>query len=229
MNQERKMAPLKRSVREGWDLLRAWLRYQRAVLGLHYKGGEHIDTARILAVEGLMTDTEVRLLRRLASEVREGCIVEIGSYHGRSTVALAQGAREGAGRPVYAVDPYLSFRGPLGKKFGPRDKIAFMRNVVFAGLAEGIWTVHLPSEQAARSWDTPVSLLWIDGDHTYEGVRKDWESWAPFLVPGGRAAFHDSLDPRLGVFRLIPEILEGQGFRRVEVVDKVTVLEKVRG
>lgn len=223
------MKALARFLLEGRDLIKAWLRYWRGVLSLCYRHGEALETARILAIGGLMTHDEVRFLRRLASEAREGCIVEIGSYHGRSTIALAQGARDGAGLRVYSVDPYVPFRGPLGAEFGPRDKVAFMRNVVFTGMAEGIWTIHLTSEQAARCWDMAVSLLWIDGDHTYEGVRKDWESWSPFVVPGGKVAFHDSLDERMGVFRLISEILHGGGFRKLEVVDKITVLEKVSG
>jgi predicted O-methyltransferase YrrM len=36
-----------------------------------------------------------------------------------------------------------------------------------------------------------VDLLFIDGDHTYEGVRKDWEMYSPLVRPGGLVVFHD--------------------------------------
>ena len=36
-----------------------------------------------------------------------------------------------------------------------------------------------------------VDFLFIDGDHTYEGVKKDWEMYSPFVRPGGLVAFHD--------------------------------------
>lgn len=37
----------------------------------------------------------------------------------------------------------------------------------------------------------PVDFLFIDGDHSYEGVRADFHLYAPFVRPGGIVAFHD--------------------------------------
>lgn len=37
----------------------------------------------------------------------------------------------------------------------------------------------------------PLDFLFIDGDHTYEGVRQDWETYSPLVRPGGLIAFHD--------------------------------------
>ena len=37
----------------------------------------------------------------------------------------------------------------------------------------------------------PLDLLFIDGDHSYEGVLRDWEMYAPLVRPGGIVAFHD--------------------------------------
>ena len=39
----------------------------------------------------------------------------------------------------------------------------------------------------------PVEFLMLDGDHTYEGVRADFELYAPLVRPGGVIAFHDVL------------------------------------
>lgn len=39
----------------------------------------------------------------------------------------------------------------------------------------------------------PVEFLMIDGDHTYEGVKRDWELYEPLVAPGGLIAFHDIL------------------------------------
>lgn len=38
----------------------------------------------------------------------------------------------------------------------------------------------------------PIDFLFIDGDHTYEGVRADWLAWSPLVRPGGLVAFHDT-------------------------------------
>jgi len=39
--------------------------------------------------------------------------------------------------------------------------------------------------------DGKVDFLFIDGDHTYEGVKADFEMYAPLVRPGGRVVFHD--------------------------------------
>lgn len=39
--------------------------------------------------------------------------------------------------------------------------------------------------------DIPVDLLFIDGDHSYEGVKADYENYRSFVRPGGLIAFHD--------------------------------------
>ena len=36
-----------------------------------------------------------------------------------------------------------------------------------------------------------VDLLFLDGDHSYDGVRADFENYAPLVKPGGLIAFHD--------------------------------------
>ena len=82
------------------------------------------DIDKIMSVEGSISADEARLLYTAAQTVRDGCIVEIGSYLGRSTAALALGTRAGFCVPVYAVDPHESFRGILGGdfSFGPSDR-----------------------------------------------------------------------------------------------------------
>jgi predicted O-methyltransferase YrrM len=56
-----------------------------------------------------------------------------------------------------------------------------------------------------------VDLLFIDGDHTYGGVRRDFEMYAPLVRPGGIVAFHDVLrhsQPDCEVNRFWSEIKE---------------------
>jgi hypothetical protein len=47
-----------------------------------------------------------------------------------------------------------------------------------------------------RSWaGGPVDLVFVDGDHSPDGCREDWEVWHPHVAGGGAVAFHDA---RLG-------------------------------
>jgi hypothetical protein len=170
-------------------------------------------------IEGMIGDQEAALLTRLASEVEEGCIVEIGSYRGMSTMALAKGARV----PVYAIEPHEHFQGVLGGMFGPADRRAFFENMLRAGVVEQVRLVNLSSEVVTPGWQLPVGLLWIDGDHRYAAVRRDFECWEPHLR--GKVAFHDAIQPTLGPAQLISELL-ADGFELVEHVQGTKVLRR---
>jgi predicted O-methyltransferase YrrM len=39
--------------------------------------------------------------------------------------------------------------------------------------------------------DNKVDFLFIDADHSYEGVKKDFEMYSPLVRKGGIIAFHD--------------------------------------
>jgi predicted O-methyltransferase YrrM len=43
----------------------------------------------------------------------------------------------------------------------------------------------------SRLADQPVDFLFIDGDHTYAGVKQDFEMYSPLVRKGGLVAFHD--------------------------------------
>lgn len=215
-----------KTVRSFGRWCRLWIRFHRTFFGLRLRRRYPEDLAFALASGGLMAPEEAETLHQLARDTADGCIVEIGSYHGLSTVALAKGARRGHRVKVYAVDPYVRFTGPLGTTFEPRNRRRLLQNLLLAGVADDVWCIHLQSEQAARGWREPVGLLWIDGDHSYEGVRKDFDGWSPHLLPGGLLAFHDSTDERLGPRRLIAELLSGDRFALVKSVETLTVLRK---
>ena len=56
----------------------------------------------------------------------EGCIVEVGSFRGRSTAALCFGVKDGHDAPIYAVEPHADYTGFYGGKFGGEDRAAFL-------------------------------------------------------------------------------------------------------
>jgi Methyltransferase domain len=69
------------------------------------------------------------------------------------------------------------------------------------------------SEQAEASWNDPVALLWIDGDHAYESVKRDLLSWERHLLPGAVVALHDTFLPE-GPERAVREQLIASGQSR---------------
>ena len=186
------------------------------------------ETGAVLRSVGMITVAEAGLLRELAGAVPSGaCIVEVGSYRGRSAVALAQGAARN-GVAVYAVDPHEAFTGVNGASFGPADRRAFYRAMLRTGAADTVRLVNLPSTVAAAGWHLPVGLLWVDGDHRAEAVRADWDAWAPHLTPTARVALDDSTQPGSGPHQLI-QVMTSRGWAVDRIVGKVTVLAPEAG
>lgn len=175
-------------------------------------------------IRGWLSAREAALLYREAAAVEQGCVVEIGSFRGRSTTALALGVRAGHKVPVYAIEPHEPFTGPLGGDFGPEDRGAFFRNMMRNKLYRHVRLVNLPSRVVAPRWEQPVALLWIDGDHEYEAVRSDFLLWLPHLVPGAAVIFDDAVKPELGPTRVAAEAVADHGLVEQERVGKVVLL-----
>lgn len=177
-------------------------------------------------VEGWLSLDEASLLYELASSVTVGCIVEVGSYRGRSTVALGLGSMSGAKSPVYAIDPHEEFVGPGGGIFGPQDRSLFYENMLSTSCYQIVRLINLSSEVVTPGWNKPVELLWIDGDHSYEGVKRDFEYWLPHLTKEAYIVFDDTRNPNSGPGRLVNEILEQKSFQKVKTVGKVIVMKR---
>ena len=149
------------------------------------------DVERLVEpVPGWLGPREGRLLYELAASADPcGHIVEIGSWHGRSTIWLAAGAASGRGARVVAVDPH---RGTHLRAEDENTEPLLRANLARAGVADRVDVRVATSEEVAHAFPEPVSLLWIDGDHSYEGARRDLELWEPHLLPGSAVALHDT-------------------------------------
>jgi GT2 family glycosyltransferase len=168
------------------------------------------------AVDGMLLPEEIRLLYAAARQVDPGdAIVEIGSWKGRSTAALALGAVAGGGARAYAVDHHRGQTDIASWLGVPLADIgswpAFSANLAALGLTDAVEPVVKDSLAAEAAWrGPPVGLLWIDGQHDYAGVAADFEAWRTHVRPGGMIAFHDSTGQFEGIAQLVGEaIAEG--------------------
>ncbi len=188
------------------------------------------DFAHFLAsYKGGITPEEGMALARYAATITHGDIVEIGSFRGKSAVALAHGTQNNpaAVSRIVCVDPHADFTGIYGGVFGTADRGEFYRIMLETGYFNQVALVNLTSTAAAMSWSRPIGLLFIDGDHSRNGVQKDVECWEPFIEPGGYIVFDDSVDPAIGPAHVIDELLESRRFEVVERIGKITFLRKL--
>jgi hypothetical protein len=183
----------------------------------------------ISTIEGWLGEPEARLLYESARSVRSGSIVELGSYRGRSAAALAFGTLAGNRRPVFCLDPHEEFEGPLGASYSSLDRGRFMQEMLRLGLYHIVRLVNLSSEQISDHWPSPVALLWIDGDHHYEAVKRDWLAWSGKLAPDAVVIFDDADLAESGPGRVIDEIVGEGAYRVTKRVGKAVRIERVAG
>ena len=172
------------------------------------------------------------MLYRFAVELGAlGPILEIGSWHGKSTVVLAAAARSVGGR-VFAVDPHeginywqdeVSPMDELGPSFA-----AFQENLRGAGLSDAVRPLVMTSRMAFGELKDGerFSLVFIDGNHGYAHVREDFDLWSPRLMRGGVLAFHDSNGKMSGPRRVVADVKQKEEFEYLSLVGQLTSFRK---
>jgi predicted O-methyltransferase YrrM len=150
-------------------------------------------------------------------------VVEIGSWKGRSTIALGLAAQERGDARVVAIDPHLGDNGEYLESSPTFDE--FWENVDRAGVGDVVEARRLTSHDARPTVDDrTVGVLFVDGSHRYEDVRRDIDEWSSTLVDGAIVAFNDSSKP--GVFRALRETVlrPRSGFRAESLVRSTAFL-----
>jgi MMP 1-O-methyltransferase len=183
------------------------------------------EIADLYEAPGMLTASEVDCLYRLGQVNHcQGVIVEIGSFKGKSTIALARGAAATHQTTVYAIDPH---RIQPEEGYLEDTEAEFLANIKSAGVDEQVVPMIMTSEAAAKGWDKPVRLLWIDGDHRYEPSKLDFTLWEPHVVEGGIIAMHDTIRKK-GPKRVLWENVFRSGrFQEIVIVDNITAVRKV--
>lgn len=142
----------------------------------------------------------------LVEEMKPKKIVELGTDYGYSAFALAY---PNIGR-VYTID---SFEGDIhtGKRNSRNfflDKLALFENTFGE---RDIWSIRDSFDSMAQKWNPSkkIDILHIDGLHTYEAVKNDFETWRKFLHEDSVVLFHDTRSFE-GVKRFFNELIEDE-------------------
>jgi MMP 1-O-methyltransferase len=169
------------------------------------------DQNLIKNIKGFLDEDEGRRLYEIALGAGSlGPCLEIGSYCGKSAIYLGAACRE-SGTILFSIDHHRGSeeQQPGQEYFDPELFDAqtgcvdtfknFRKTIATNGLEDTVVPIVCKSEVAARSWTTPLSLVFIDGGHTYEAAFTDYNSWASHIIPGGCLLIHDIFqDPAKG-------------------------------
>jgi predicted O-methyltransferase YrrM len=157
--------------------------------------------------------SEMEAIYKHVFEFRNPTIVEIGSAHGASSIILANAAREMQGHLI-CIDSFPEYYYGQ-EKFGNYARVAFLKNLYpYRGNLD---LIDKPSDQAIEYGKKNFmdfacygfNVLFVDGDHSYVGVKEDCELYLPLLVSGGYVAFHDYNNVAFGVKQAVDEFCSG--------------------
>jgi hypothetical protein len=143
----------------------------------------------------------------LVAELRPRLIVELGTHRGESYFTFCQSACENeTGTLCYAVDTWKG-----DQHAGRYDESVYKEVEAYNRefYRDFSYLLRMTFDEARSQFSKEsIGLLHIDGCHTYEDVRQDYETWLPLVRPDGIILLHDVAvrRPSYGVWRLWEEI-----------------------
>jgi predicted O-methyltransferase YrrM len=184
------------------------------------------------AIGGFLTEGEAVALFRYANRLpARATAVEIGSWKGKSTFCIARGLH-GGGR-LHAIDPFDAAGEPGSAEIYARERSERPLREQFeantAPFARDIAIHQAYSREVATAFPS-IDFLLIDGDHSIEGAKYDFDTFAPCIVSGGYVAFHDyyAHRPELGPTWVVENIVKPGGrFTPCELADSLWIGRKI--
>lgn len=109
---------------------------------------------------------------------------------------------------------YLEVGVDKGKSLSVARMVA-NKNVIICGVdlrkdpeVENTIFYRGDSKQVAEGFSSKISVLFIDGDHSYEGCKADIDAWYPHMTEGGVMLLHDCDESSPGVVRAVEEFVK---------------------
>jgi len=159
-------------------------------------------SAVVEATKGFLPADEAEALLDAALSAPAGLWLEVGTYCGRSTVHLGSAART-TGSQLVTLDHHRgSEENQPGWEWhdaslvdphtGRLETLPHLRHTLWdAGLDDVVSVVVGTTQQVAPWWSSPLTLLFLDGNHTEDVAQHDYAAFAPHLVSGGLLLVHD--------------------------------------
>lgn len=185
-----------------------------------------------MSINHLTTEAERDALHRHVLEIAEDRMymvaVEIGSYQGGSSIAIASALKGSGWGRLYCID--LWDKHPKQNRYKTAESI-FNKNIKAHELEAYIISMKMDSSEAAEKLSNngmKYDFIFIDGDHSHAAVKLDFEAWVKLAQPDAVFAFHDC-NPLVGYGkgpeRLTQELIDSGKLVEIERVDSIRFLE----
>lgn len=128
-------------------------------------------------------------------------IVELGSCFGLSSMIIAKALKNKPNAKIYCVD---AWEGDGSSVFGDTREFIqgqaqeglkfidiFKGNMERAGVLHQLTPTQGYTTEVVKTWQEQADIVFVDADHSYEGVRADVKNWKDFVKVGGLLLMHD--------------------------------------
>jgi hypothetical protein len=182
---------------------------------------------------GHLTNKDQELLFQYAKGAE--LAVDLGTYLGRSAITMSLNAKK-----VVTIDLFEDMaitddeELKLAYEYYGKNKVIY--NNTFEDVKKGIWPYSnvevrkaVTSKEAVNFSDNSIDTLFIDADHSYNGVKRDFEAWISKVKVGGIILFHDYNDLFVDVISFVTnEVLSRNDIEFVEKEIPTIVVRKTR-
>lgn len=164
-----------------------------------------------------MIQARTELVEVLRSKGLPLIAAELGVAEGRFSYDLLSAGIEN----LYLVDKWKTTEGQRGDGGFPQEWHEQNLSEIEVRLIDfkGKYTVLRGDtvEMSEHVLDNSLSMIYLDADHSYEGVLRDLTAWYPKVVSGGIIAGHDFLSPDYGVKQAIYNFCEQNDYQLTDV------------
>lgn len=174
---------------------------QAKIAFIKRQGCKYKPIVSYLDIFGFISENEAIALYNLVKSIksRNPVVVEIGSLIGRSSFILARGIIKKKNAVLYCIDPFKADKNSKSKSIRSLKKIIpnlkyknlFTENMKRHKVLKTIKILEGYSHEFASKFRKPIDLLFIDGNHEYKQVLRDFLEWSPYIKKGGDIAMHD--------------------------------------
>ena len=194
-------------------------------------------------VKGFLSDKEAKKLQELFLKVHHlGSVLEIGTYCGKSALNFSEVAKDVNGL-IYTIDHHTgSEEHQRGEEYHDSELFderlkkfntlpEFLNNLKSKKMAKFIIPIIDKSQNASNFFSEKISLLFIDGGHSFETALSDYNAWKDKICPDGLLVIHDVFpNPKDGgrpPYEIYTLARESKEFDDLGIYETLGILKKV--